>query len=66
MPRSAMDADGNGNAAAPQLSFTPYDDDGVPGIGRAEAITAIRDYFSGKLTRSQAIAVIQLYFASGS
>ena len=62
----AMDADGNGNAAAPQLSFTPYDDDGVPGISRAEAIVAIRDYFGGKLTRAQAIAVIQLYFASGS
>ena len=63
---AAMDADGNGNAAALQLSFTPYDDDGVPGIGRAEAIAAIRDYFSGKLTRAHAIAVIQLYFASRS
>ena len=62
----AMDADGNGNAAAPQLSFTPYDDDGVPGISRAEAIVAVRDYFSGKLTRTQVIAVILLYFASGS
>ena len=62
----AADSDGNGNAAALHLSFTPYDDDGVPGIGRAEVITAIRDYFSGKLTRAQAIAVIRLYFASGS
>ena len=62
----AMDADGNGNTAAPQLSFTPYDDDGVPGISRAEVIAAIQDYFSGKLTRAQAIAVIQRYFASRS
>ena len=62
----ATDSDGNGNAAAPQLSFTPYDDDGVPGISRAEVIAAIRDYFSGKLTRAQAISVIRFYFASGS
>ena len=62
----AMDADGNGNAAATQLSFTPYDDDGVPGISRAEVIAAIQDYFSGKLTRAQAIAAIQRYFASWS
>ena len=62
----AMDADGNGHAAATQLSFTPYDDDGVPGISRAEVIAAIQDYFSGKLTRAQAIAVIQRYFASWS
>ena len=62
----AMDADDNGNTAAAQLSFTPYDDDGVAGISRAEAIAAIRDYFSGKLGRAQAIAVIRLYFASGN
>ena len=62
----AMDADDNGNTAAPQLSFTPYDDDGVAGISRAETIAAIRDYFSGNLDRAQAIAVIRLYFASGN
>ena len=62
----AMDSEGNGNTAAAQLSFTPYDDDGVAGISRAEAIAAIRDYFSGKLGKAQAIAVIRLYFASGN
>ena len=62
----AMDANGSGNAAATQLSFIPYDDDGVPGISRTEVIAAIQDYFSGRLTRAQAIAVIQRYFASGS
>ena len=62
----AMDSNGTGNAAAAQLSFTPYDDDGDGNIGRAEAIAAISDYFSGKLTRGQAIAVISLYFASGT
>ena len=61
----AMDSEGNGNTAAAQLSFTPYDDDGVAGISKAEAIAAIRDYFSGKLDKAQAIAVIRLYFASG-
>ena len=58
----AIDTGGNGNEAAPQLSFTPYDDDGVPGISRAEAIAGIRDYFNGNLTRAQAIALIRLYF----
>ena len=62
----AMDADDNGNTAAPQLSFTPYDDDGVAGISRAEAIMAIRDYFRGQLSRVQAINIIRLYFASGN
>ena len=62
----AMDADDNGNTAAAQLSFAPYDDDGVAGISKAEAIAAIRDYFSGKLDKAQAIAVIRLYFASGN
>ena len=62
----AMDAHDNGNTAAAQLSFTPYDDDGVAGISRAETIAAIRDYFSGNLDRAQAIAVIRLYFASGN
>ena len=61
----AMDADDNGNTAAPQLSFTPYDDDGVAGISRGEVIAAIRDYFSGGITRAQAIAVIRLYFTFG-
>ena len=41
----------------------PYDFDGSGGIGRAEAIAAIRDYFDGNITRGQAIAVIRLYFS---
>ena len=62
----ATDVDDNGNTAAGQLSFTPYDDDGVAGISKDEAIAAVRDYFSGNLTKDQTIAVIRLYFTSGS
>ena len=62
--RAAEDADGNGNKAAPLfLLGITYDDDGDSGINRAEAIAAIREYFSGGLTRAQVIAVIRLYFA---
>ena len=61
---AAEDADGNGNKAASLfLLGITYDDDGDSGISRAEAITAIGDYFSGGLTRAQVIAVIRLYFA---
>ena len=61
---AAEDADGNGNKAAPLFSLgIAYDDDGDGDISRAEAISAIREYFSGGLTRAQAIAVIRLYFA---
>ena len=62
----ATDVDDNGNTAAAQLSFTPYDDDGVAGISKDEAIAAVRDYFSGNLTKEQTIAVIRLYFTSRS
>ena len=63
----AQDADGNGNEAAPRfyLGIT-YDDDGDGDISKAEAISAIRDYFSGGITKAQAIAVIRLYFAAGT
>ena len=58
------DADGNGNTAAPRFSLgITYDDDGDGDISKAEAIAAIRDYFSGGITKAQAIAVIRLYFA---
>ena len=61
---AAADADGEGNAAAPQFSLgIPYDDDGDGGISRAESILAITDYFAGRITRAQAIALIGLYFA---
>ena len=63
----AEDADGNGNTAALQLSLgIPYDDDGDGVISKNEAISAVRDYFSGNLTKEQTIAVIRLYFTSGS
>lgn len=62
----AEDASGNPNAAAAQLSLTPYDDDLDGAISKNEAITAVRDYFGGNLTKDQTIAVIRLYFYSGS
>ena len=40
-----------------------YDADGNEAIDRDEAITALADYFSGVMTREEAIAVIQLFFA---
>ena len=64
---AAEDADGNGNKASLRFSLgITYDDDGDSGISRAEAIAAIREYFSGGITRTQAIAVIRLYFAAGT
>ena len=61
----ATDGDGDGNTAASQLSLgIPYDFDGSGGIGKPEAIAAIRDYFANKITKAQAIAVIRLYFAT--
>ena len=61
---AAEDADGNGNKASLRfLLGIAYDDDGDGDINRAEAISAIRDYFSGGLTRALVIAVIRLYFS---
>jgi hypothetical protein len=42
-----------------------YDEDGDQGISKSEAISAVRDYFGGRLSKEQTIAVIRLYFASG-
>ena len=42
-----------------------YDSDGNGAISKNEAIAAVRDYFSGNLTKEQTIAVIRLYFVSG-
>ena len=62
--RAAEDADGEGNKASPRFCLgITYDDDGDGDISRAEAIAAIREYFSGGLTRALVIAVIRLYFA---
>ena len=46
--------------------LTQYDSDSDGSIGRGEAIAAIFDYFAGRLTRGQTIAVIVLYFSSGN
>ena len=45
--------------------LTQYDSDGNGAISKNEAIAAVRDYFSGNLTKEQTIAVIRLYFVSG-
>ena len=41
-----------------------YDADGNEAIDRDEALAALADYFSGVMTREEAIAVIQLFFAA--
>ena len=41
-----------------------YDADRDEAISRGEAITAIREYFSGGITRAEAIEIIRLYFSS--
>ena len=62
---AATDANGYGNASAPQLSLgIPYDDDHDGGISKEEAIAAVLDYFNGRITKAEAIAVIILYFSS--
>ena len=61
---TATGADGNGNAASPQVSLgIPYDDDGDGSISKDEAITAVIDYFAGDITKEEAIGIILLYFA---
>ena len=40
-----------------------YDADGNEAVDRDEAIAALADYFSGVMTREEAIAVLQLFFA---
>ena len=41
-----------------------YDADRDEAISREEAITAIREYFSGGITRAEAIEIIRLYLSS--
>ena len=61
----ATGSDGNGNTASPQLLLgIPYDDDRDGTISKDEAITAVVDYFTGRITKSDAIGVIILYFSS--
>ena len=62
---AATDAEGNGNTAALTFSLgIPYDDDHDGGIGKEEAITAVLDYFAGRITKEEAIGIIILYFSS--
>ena len=41
-----------------------YDTNNDDVIDKSEAITAVRDYFNGLLTKAETIAVIRLYFSS--
>ena len=61
----AVDAEGNGNTAAVQLSVgIPYDDDHDGSISRDEVLTAIEDYLSGNLTsRDHVLDLITLYLS---
>ena len=62
---AATDADGYGNMPAPTLSLgIPYDDEGDAGTSKDEAITAVIGYFSGRISKEDAIAIIILYFSS--
>ena len=61
----ATDGEGNDNTPAPRLSLgIPYDFDGSGGISISGVFAAIDDYFAGKITIAQTLAVIDLYFSS--
>ena len=49
-----------------EASFSPYDLNGNDAIERDEVIMAIRDYFSGEITKGDVIELIKLYFAGPS
>ena len=51
------------NVSVGSPSGDAYDVDGNETIDRDEAIAALADYFSGVMTREEAIEVVQLYFA---
>ena len=51
------------NVSVGSPSGDAYDADGNETIDRDETIAALADYFSGVMTREEAIAVLQLYFA---
>ena len=60
----AQDADSHENAEAVQLSLgIPYDDDHDGAIGSAEVLQAVRDYFAQKITGSEVLEVVRLYFS---
>ena len=61
----ATDGEGSDNTPAPRLSLgIPYDFDGSGGISISGVFAAIDDYFAGKITIAQTIAVIRLYFST--
>ena len=43
-----------------------YDADNNEVIDRDEAIAAVVDYFADRITKEEAIAVVQLYYSGGS
>ena len=46
------------------VDLSPYDMDKNEVIDRDEALAAVVDYFAGRITKDEAVAVVQLYFAS--
>ena len=46
------------------VGLGPYDVDKNEVIDRDEALAAVVDYFAGRITKDEAVAVVQLYFAS--
>ena len=63
--RVVEDYEGNGNTGAAQLLLgLPYDDDHDGVISGPEILTAVKDYFDDKLTGSQILALVWLYFNS--
>ncbi|MBN2186540.1 MAG: cobalamin-binding protein [Dehalococcoidia bacterium] len=48
----------------PEIFFDPwdYDDDSSGEIEKIEAIAAVQDYFSGLISKDQALEIIELYF----
>ncbi len=61
----AVDADGNSNTPALQLSLgLPYDDDRDGVIHGDEILIAVRDYFDGVITGEQILAMVRIYFST--
>ncbi len=61
----AVDANGNSNTPAPQLSLgLPYDDDRDGVIHGDEILIAVSDYFNGVITGEQILAMVRIYFSS--
>ena len=46
------------------MDLGPYDVNKNEAIEKDEAIAAVVDYFSDHITKEEAVAVVQLYFAS--